>query len=125
MSLFVDGCDLSEVLTAIVFLSWRMFVGVFRSQCSGMFGRIKSRYWLVSTSVFSRCTHAIEALFFLHLELSVKGFEPRLRRPKVGPPKLPERSTVDLPAVAVPSHPHITLTIYSHGRRRPPSISRR
>ena len=54
----------AKVLTdVVVFLR---SLGGFRFQCLGTFGRTRSRYWLVSTSLSVRCTHAIEALFSPH-----------------------------------------------------------
>ena len=71
-----------------------------------------------------RCTHAIEALFFLHLEFCEPGGL-RAEVAELRVTDLLERSTFDLPAAAVPSHPHITSTVYSDGRRKLPNISLR
>lgn len=123
MSLYVFRRYRSEVLTAVdifLWISWWIFFWDPRLQCSGTFGRIKSRYWLMFASLLLSCTHAIEALFFPYLESGVRPFEVWLC---AGPWELLERSALDLPAATGSRHlpPAYNLNRLVMGGGTPPT----
>jgi hypothetical protein len=127
----IFGAICSGVLMDVV-----IFLRVFRrilvgDQCSGTFGRTKSRHWLEFISLLLHCTHAIEVLFFLILSSRRVKMAAVLNRAEPRSAEgLSHRSSSTIncrhrsPAAAASTHPHITRPL-SYGRRKPPNITHR